>query len=134
MSNAELAALAETLAQWVDPVLGAPTVYLFGSRVRGDHRPDSDVDVRLFLQEWDEEWTYDKSQARNRWWMEQHAAEFVELQAKLPGRLDPGTYAMDWSRKVDQEIMAARKCGPVLVLRKVVCLWTPPKPSVTAVV
>jgi hypothetical protein len=128
MSNAELAALAETLARWVDPVLGAPTVYLFGSRVRGDHRPDSDVDVRLYLQDWTiEEWTYEKGQARNLWWMEQEATRCAELQAQLPGRLDLGRDSMDWTHKVDREIAAARKRGPVLELRKVVCLWTPPK-------
>src|SRR5439155_4441739 len=45
----ELEALAETLAEWISPAPGIPAVYLFGSRVRGDHRPDSDVDVRLHL-------------------------------------------------------------------------------------
>jgi predicted nucleotidyltransferase len=39
-------------ADWIEPAPGAPAVYLFGSRVRGDHRPDSDVDVRRFLNEW----------------------------------------------------------------------------------
>jgi hypothetical protein len=34
------------------PAPGVPAVYLFDSRVRGDHRPNSDVDVRLFLHEW----------------------------------------------------------------------------------
>src|SRR5262249_16506668 len=52
MQEAELKDLAETLAQWVDAVPGFPLVYLFGSRVRGDHYKDSDVDVRLFLDEW----------------------------------------------------------------------------------
>jgi predicted nucleotidyltransferase len=50
--NAELVALAEILADWVEPAPSVPAVYLFGSRVRGDHRHDSDVDVRLFLDEW----------------------------------------------------------------------------------
>jgi RimJ/RimL family protein N-acetyltransferase len=42
------------------PAQGAPkarsanrtTVFLFGSRVRGDHRPDIDVDFAVFLDEW----------------------------------------------------------------------------------
>jgi predicted nucleotidyltransferase len=44
--------LAQILDDWVAPTPTIPSVYLFGSRVRGDHRPDSDVDVRLFLDEW----------------------------------------------------------------------------------
>jgi predicted nucleotidyltransferase len=47
----ELQALAEILAEWINPAPGIPAVYLFGSRVRGDHRPNSDVDVRLYLDE-----------------------------------------------------------------------------------
>ena|ERR1700730_4383147 len=31
--------------------------------------------------------------------------------------------------EIDREIAAARQRKPVLVLRKVVCLWTPPKPK-----
>jgi predicted nucleotidyltransferase len=49
--NSELHALAEILAKWIEPVPGIPAIYLFGSRVRGDHRQDSDVDVRLYLNE-----------------------------------------------------------------------------------
>src|SRR5467141_1036155 len=45
--NAESCALAEVLAGWIGPAPAVPAVYLFGSRVRGDRRPDSDVDVRL---------------------------------------------------------------------------------------
>jgi Polymerase beta, Nucleotidyltransferase len=130
MSNAELAALAEIIARWVAPAPGVPAVFLFGSRVRGDHRPDSDVDVRLYP----EEWTYDESRATMRWWMEQQATEFAELQKQLPGRFDLGRYPMDWNRETDRVIAAARERAPVLVVRKVVCLWTPPKRSVTAAV
>ena len=38
-------ALATVIAEWAEPVLGLRRVFLFGSRVRGDHRPDSDVDL-----------------------------------------------------------------------------------------
>jgi predicted nucleotidyltransferase len=44
-----LKALAETLARWLEPA-GGFVAYVFGSRVRGDHRPDSDVDVRIFFE------------------------------------------------------------------------------------
>jgi predicted nucleotidyltransferase len=49
--NSELAALAEVIATWLDGAPGVPVVYLFGSRVRGDHGPNSDVDFRLYLQD-----------------------------------------------------------------------------------
>jgi hypothetical protein len=37
-------------------------IYLFGSRARGDHRPDSDADVAVVLEDgswvsWEERWT-----------------------------------------------------------------------------
>lgn len=44
----ELKALAQTLAEWVEPAPGIPAIYLFGSRVRGDYEPDADVDLRLY--------------------------------------------------------------------------------------
>jgi predicted nucleotidyltransferase len=34
----ELRTLAEVFADWIEPVPDVPAVYLFGSRVRGDHR------------------------------------------------------------------------------------------------
>jgi hypothetical protein len=97
------------------------------SEFGGDHRPDSDVDVRLYL----EEWTYDESGATIRWWMEQQATAFAELQERLPGRLYLGRSRMERDREADRAIEAARKLTPILVVRKVVCLWTPPKRSVT---
>jgi hypothetical protein len=47
MPDDELRALAEIIAKWIEPATGLKQVYLFGSRVRGDDRPDSDVDLRL---------------------------------------------------------------------------------------
>ena len=38
----ELRSLAASIADWAHE---DATVHLFGSRVRGDHKPDSDVDV-----------------------------------------------------------------------------------------
>ena len=128
MSNAELAALAEIIARWVDPAPGVPSVFLFGSRVRGDHRPDSDVDVRLYL----EEWTFNDNGATVRWWTEQQATAYAELQRQLPGRLDLGRSRMDPDRGADREIAEARKRDPVLVVRKAVCLLTPRRPGVAS--
>jgi predicted nucleotidyltransferase len=50
--NNELEAFAKILAEWIDSAPAIPAVYLFGSSVRGDHRPDRDVDIRLYLDEW----------------------------------------------------------------------------------
>jgi hypothetical protein len=90
-ANRDLEPLAEIIVRWVDPLQGAPEVYLFGSRVRGDHhRPDSDIDVRLYLSEWAPgEWTYEKGESRSLWWMKQEATEAAELRAQLQARF-PG--------------------------------------------
>jgi predicted nucleotidyltransferase len=111
----ELAALAEIIGKWLDDAPGVPVAYLFGSRVRGDHRPDSDVDLRLYLQDW----TLDAETMR--WWMHQNDTDFAELKAKLPG---PLALHRETSDAADAAIKAGR-ATPVLTVRKVVCVWTP---------
>jgi predicted nucleotidyltransferase len=116
--GAELSDLAEILADWIKPAPGVPAVYLFGSRVRGDHRPDSDVDVRLFLNEWK-----DVSRATMSWWGEQNETDFADLKSRLPGPLAIHREAWD-----DADIAIRKgKASPVLVFGRVVCVWTPPK-------
>jgi predicted nucleotidyltransferase len=63
--NSELPVLAEVIAEWLDSAWGVPIAYLFGSRVRGDHRPDSDVDLRLYINKWK------LDDATVRWWIHQ---------------------------------------------------------------
>lgn len=77
----ELRALAEVVAKWCEPATGLEQVYLFGSRVRGDHRPDSDVDIRIFMEEWRPD------RAALEWWNEQNTSDFEELKRQLPGPL-----------------------------------------------
>ena len=77
----ELQALARIVTKWVDEVPGVPAVYLFGSRVRGDHRPDSDVDIRVYLRDW----VTDSATAI--WWLQQNQTDFSDLKAQLPGPL-----------------------------------------------
>ena len=113
----ELKALIEILAEWVDPPPGVLEVFLFGSRVRSDHKPDSDVDVRVYP----EEWQHDPHQVT------ENASKFADLQKRLPGRLDLGRYKMNFSNVVDRTIKEAR-AHPYFAHGKVVCLWTPPKP------
>ena len=110
----ELKAVAERLADWVEPAPGV-TVYLFGSRVHGDHQPNSDVDVRLYPDE------LANCEAAMQWWAAQNKSGFAELKARLPGRLELHAGPTD---DADRYILEGRK-KPVLVVRKVVCVWTP---------
>jgi predicted nucleotidyltransferase len=114
----ELEALAETLAEWISPAPGIPAVYLFGSRVRGDHRPDS-VDVRLYLDEWT-----DVGEVDLRWWQNQNETDFADLKARLPGPLHIHREKQD---DADPAIRQGIR-NPILVVRRVVCVWTPAMP------
>ncbi len=117
MCRSDLSELAEIVAKWADEAPGIPAVYLFGSRVRGDHRPDSDVDIRLYFGQcvFDNETT--------AWWARQNDTEFAKFKSSLPG---PLAIHRELGDAADEAIMAA-KANPVLVVRKVVCVWTPPR-------
>lgn len=113
----DLRAVAEIIAEWVERVPGIAVVYLFGSRVRGDHRSDSDVDLRLYTKDWQLD---PKTMA---WWGQQNETDFAELKAQLPGPL--AIHRESWDAADD-----AIKTGtaiPVLTTGKVVCVWTPPR-------
>jgi predicted nucleotidyltransferase len=112
----ELHALAGIFEKWIEPAPDIPAIYLFGSRVRGDHRPDSDVDVRLYVHEW--------RLCHNSilWWQKQNATDFAELKARLPGPLAIHREPHD---KADGSIRAGIK-NPVLVVGRVICVQTPP--------
>ena len=119
-----LPALAETVARWIDGVPGVPAVYLFGSRVRGDHRPGSDVDLCVILDEMEDGNPTDPDD----WWDVQQRAGFADLTVVLPGPLemhyDLADPTLQWMREARRDPSRI-----VLTVRKVVCLWTPPKPS-----
>jgi GT2 family glycosyltransferase len=121
--DAELKRLAEIFAEWIKAAPSIPAIYLFGSRVRGDHRPDSDVDVRLFLREWTK-----VSREDMKWWYDQDFADFRELKARLPGRLSLHREKQD---DADPAIKAGRE-NPVLVRGRAICVRTPPKASFSA--
>lgn len=117
----DLPALAQAVSDWLDAAPpGIPAVYLFGSRVRGDHRPDSDVDLRLRL----DEWTPDPEFSLIWWWQEQNEADFADLKACLPGKLSIHREINDGA---DEGINTGRY-NPVLITGRVICVWTPPKP------
>ena len=73
----ELKAVAERLADWVEPAPGV-TVYLFGSRVRGDHQPNSDVDVRLYPDE------LANCEAAMQWWAAQNTSALRNSKRDFP--------------------------------------------------
>jgi Nucleotidyltransferase domain len=72
----ELKELARMLADWAAP--SASTIYLYGSRVRGDHGPNSDVDI------WPD-WAGSKEEVV--WWTENNKNDFADINSKLPGKL-----------------------------------------------
>jgi hypothetical protein len=122
MADNELRSLAEIVDRWVHPVPGVKEVYLIGSRVRGDHRPDSDLDLRIFP----EEFGHDRQ--TTMWWTRQNETCFAELKSQLlPVRL---AIHRDSPEKGDEYIEAVRagKAPPKLKVGKVVCVSTPPKP------
>jgi hypothetical protein len=115
----ELRVLAQILADWIAPATGIQKLHLFGSRVRGDHRLDSDVDVRLFPRDcnWDNVTT--------KWWTIQNADLFKTINSKLPGPLAMHRYDSDYA---DAAIQVGSE-KPVLVVGRVICVRTPRKPA-----
>lgn len=112
----DLTELARILAEWVAP---APdfTIYLFGSRVRGDHRPDSDVDVVI-------------APGRNpmacdvTWWSSINEDLFRSINAQLPGPLR--------ILENNDPIADLVRNAPVVYRdRQVLCVWREPKPLST---
>lgn len=58
-----------------------PAVYVFGSRIRGDHHLGSDVNMVLFQEEWN------ATSENVEWWQAQSMAEYCDLGDALPGPL-----------------------------------------------
>jgi predicted nucleotidyltransferase len=109
-----LSELMDVLAEWA---AGAPvTVYVYGSRVRGDHRPDSDVDLYV-------EYVKGYEAAGDKWYNAQTEQNYSGLREKLPG---PISKVMPPFGSRHPFIF-----NPSEVVRKgnVVALHTPPKPK-----
>jgi hypothetical protein len=79
--NPDVTILASILADWIEPAPNVPAVYLFGSRVRGDHRPDSGVDVQVFLNKW-----HDLKEIDMRWWGQRMRPTSSPLRPACPVR------------------------------------------------
>jgi predicted nucleotidyltransferase len=110
----ELARLASVIADWASEVRRAE-VYLYGSRVRGDHEPDSDVDLCFAFPV--------RDPAIMAWWELNQLTRFALLELKLGERVharplkDP--VAVQVRRAAfDFERVAHRD-------RNVTCVWLP---------
>ena len=122
MVTDELRTLAEIVAQWADKTPGLRVVYLFGSRVRGDHRPDSDVDLCIFTKD------LANDHGTTVWWTGQNDSSFGGLKSKLRARGVRGR--LEVHRDPFDEVTAAIDRGEaecVLTVRKVCCMFMPPK-------
>jgi len=84
--------------------------------VRGDHRPDSDVDVRIIWKD------CAPSDEAVEWWTLQNETDFAEVKALLPGPLKIHADATD---DADSHIRAAAK-APLMQIGRLIVVWTPP--------
>jgi predicted nucleotidyltransferase len=108
--NDDLKQLACTLADWAADK--SVTIFLFGSRVRGDHRPDSDVDI--FVQRGN------VTRETAEWWTVQNSDDFASLKARLPGPLK----VLDAHAPIVSSVL---KAEVVYRDRNVACVSLPPK-------
>ena len=112
-----LAEIADIIDRWVQPVPGVKEVYLFGSRVRGDHRPDSDIDLRIFPKEFE----HDSDRQTTMWWKHQNETDFAELKSQLSDLCLK--IHRDSPEKGDEyvEAVKAGRASPKLRVGKVAC-------------
>ena len=101
------------IARWAEPAVGF-TFYVFGSRVRGAHRADSDVDLYVKKGGFDD--------ATVRWWCDQNASDFAALKGVLPGRLEIVEEPVSL-------ISAIQDAPPYRTMANVIAVLLPPKPS-----
>jgi predicted nucleotidyltransferase len=114
MVSEELKAVARAIAEWAAPV---PRLrfHLYGSRVRGDHRVDSDVDIHVA-------WPRLPEREEVVWWTEENERDFAGLRKVLPGRLefleprDPLGEEIEKGEVVyvDRNVVCIRRAGKVI--------------------
>lgn len=110
-NNPELHSLVNTLNEWAQRIPCIKTVFLYGSRVRGDQRPDSDVDIHI---------EFDANESIIEW-IGENSTDFEDLKRHLPGPLAIHIEKDDPSLRV----LFAASQSPALVLGKVKCVVTP---------
>jgi predicted nucleotidyltransferase len=107
--SSELDRLVTILVDWAAPATSA-TVYLYGSRVRGEHRPNSDVDIAV-------DWGNPAVGETVNWWTFNNEDEFRGINAKLPGPLQV-------LEPDDTEFQSKVRSGRVVYRRgNVACVW-----------
>lgn len=108
----ELRELAKKLADWAAPASGS-VVYVYGSRVRGDHKPTSDVDICMDFPNPKTEDT--------RWWTDNNQDDFKQIN----GQLGANVQVLERNAPLRPDVLN----GPVVYRdRNVRCVWLPPKP------
>lgn len=111
-------AIAEAIASWAESA-EVSRVYFFGSRVRGDHRPDSDIDLAIDLDD------IGSTEAGGMWWMHVNATFFEDLKVRLnPIRLE---VRRSDDRGVEWPFIRQAAKTPALIIGKCICLVAPPK-------
>jgi len=105
--TAELAELARKLADWAAPATGT-IVYLYGSRVRGDHNANSDVDLSI---------EFPKANKDDiAWWSANNKDGFANITANLGARVE----ILERNSPIRSEVLAS----PVVYQdRNVRCVW-----------
>jgi len=109
----DLPRLAATLADWSTGTTFI--IYLFGSRVRGDHRPDSDVDVVIPIPNLPTDFDME-------WWARNNRDLFAAIDARLPGKL----HILEKDEPLVTKILEAAR-NPTYRDRNVISVWLPPK-------
>lgn len=110
-----LVKLAGILADWVEPAPGFD-IFLFGSRVRGDHGPTSDVDVVIPIPR-------SISDEDENWWIKINEDDFKTINDSLPGPLQ--------IQEAGPIATRALNAKEVHRDRQVRCVWMAPKNRVT---
>jgi len=110
----DLIELARVLANWVAPA-STTEIYLYGSRVRGDHKPTSDVDVVIPIPKV-------PTPEDMAWHIARNDDYHKSIDALLPGKLE----ILEYNDPLVHKVLAA----PVVHRdRQVICVWMEPKPS-----
>ena len=114
VANPDLARLASVVADWASDARPAK-VYLYGSRVRGDHDPSSDVDLCFTFPV--------RDVAVMAWWELNCLTRFAVLELKL----GKPVHALDPKDPIGEKVRQAA-FDPERVAhqdRNVTCVWLP---------
>src|SRR5271167_444260 len=106
----ELSALAKSLADWAVPAPGT-VIYLYGSRVRGHHKPSSDIDICV---------DFPKPAASDiEWWTKNNQDNFESISNQVGARIE----ILEPNSPIRSKVTSA----PIVHQdRNVRCVWSPP--------